>query len=399
MTAPEGFWDCSPEAGAARSTTWRQFVMKEKQAWIKEQEKNQLYTADLGTLIRYAVAEKKKSIVALVKEMMELSRGAGRLSPRDYFRFQLYDDERHTPESRKRFLSSSLHWPITDKCSPIEWRATTEDKWLSYRILAGFGLPVPQTQAVVDKTYRTFADDPKISTTAEMEAFLRDTARFPIFAKPNGEMGSFGAFIVTGFEDGKATFSDGRVYSCTELVDDVIGISPYLFQNTIENHEQIRKFASSTATVRTVNLVAPDRVMTPFALLKIPVGDNIADNYWRTGNLVADIDLETGELRRVVRGVGIELEELEDHPDTGDRLLGMTLPYWRELLDLNTAAARLFAPIRYQSLDICLTDSGPMIVEINSGGDTNLPQLAGARGMLTDEVKAFFESCGYKFRK
>lgn len=373
--------------------------MTDKQAWIKAQEKNQQYTADLGELFRYALNVKKKPLVPLIKEMIELARGAGRLSPRDYFRFQLYDDQLHSPESRKRFISGKLHWPITNKCSPVEWRATTEDKWLSYNILANFGLPVPRTQAVVDKTYRTFGDDTKISTTGEMEEFLRDKARFPIFAKPNSEMGSFGAFIITGGGDGEVTLSDGRTISCAELVDDIIGISSYLFQDIIENHEQIRKFAKGAATIRTVNMVSPDRVMTPFMLLKIPVGENIADNYWRTGNLVADIDVEKGEIRRVVRGVGIELEEFENHPDTGDRLLGMKLPYWRELRDLNKVAARLFAPIRYQSLDICLTDSGPIIVEINSGGDTNLPQLASGRGMLTDEVKAFFQSCGYKFKK
>lgn len=373
--------------------------MAKKQAWIKAQEKNQQYTAKMAELIRYAVVEKKKSPLALIKEMVELVRGCGKLSPRDYYKFQLYDDQIHTPESKKRFVSGRLHWPITNKCSPVEWRAATEDKWLSYNILAGFGLPVPQTQAVVDKTYRTFGGDTKISTAREMEEFLRDKARFPIFAKPNSEMGSFGAFIITGFGNSGATLSDRRTVSCAELVDDIIGISSYLFQEVIENHQQIRKFAKHAATIRTINLVSTDRVRTPFMLLKIPVGENIADNYWRTGNIVADIDVDKGELRRIVRGVGIELEELEDHPDTGERLLGMKLPYWQELQDLNKVAARLFAPIRYQSLDICVTDSGPVIVEINSGGDFNLPQIASGKGMLTDEVRAFFESCGFKFKK
>lgn len=373
--------------------------MAEKQAWIKAQEKNQQYSAELGPLIRYAVTEKKKSLVSLVTEMVELALGSGRLSPRDYFKFQLYDDQMHTPDSRRKFISGDLHWPITDKCSPVEWRATTEDKWLSYNILAGFGLPVPRTQAVIDKTHRMFRGNTRISTAEEMERFLRDEAHFPIFAKPNSEMGSFGAFVITGFGDEGAMLSDGRTASCAELVDDIIGVSPYLFQDVVENHELIRKFARRTATIRTINMVASDRVMTPFMLLKIPVGENIADNYWRAGNIVADIDVSEGAVRRVVRGVGIELEELEDHPDTGDRLLGMKLPYWQELQDLNEAAARLFAPIRYQSLDICVTDAGPVVVEINSGGDFNLPQIASGKGMLTDEARAFFESCGFKFRK
>ena len=208
--------------------------MSDKQAWIKAQEKNQLYTADFGALIHYALTETKKSPVALVKEIVELARGSGKLSPRDYFRFQLYDDQFHSPESKKRFISGKRHWPITNKCSPVEWRATTEDKWLSYNILANFGLPVPRTQAVIDKTNRTFGDDDRISTAGEMESFLLGKARFPIFAKPNSEMGSFGAFIITGFGDGGVALSDGKTVSCAELVDDIIGISSYLFQDIIE---------------------------------------------------------------------------------------------------------------------------------------------------------------------
>jgi hypothetical protein len=50
-------------------------------------------------------------------------------------------------------------------------------------------------------------------------------------------------------------------------------------------------------------------------LLKIPAATSIADNYWRPGNLLADLDPMTGVIRRVVRGKGLELEELSKHPE------------------------------------------------------------------------------------
>ena len=69
----------------------------------------------------------------------------------------------------------------------------------------------------------------------------------------------------------------------------------------------------------------------------------------------------------------------------------------RELRDLNAACARLFAPIRYHSLDIAITDKGPVVIEINFGGGFDLPQFATGKGLLTDEIRGFFESRGYNF--
>jgi hypothetical protein len=67
---------------------------------------------------------------------------------------------------------------------------------------------------------------------------------------------------------------------------------------------------------------------------KIPVGTNIADNFWRPGSLLADVDQDDGRVRRVVRGVGAEQAEVELHPDTGQRLRDVTLPDWPRLKSL-----------------------------------------------------------------
>jgi hypothetical protein len=99
----------------------------------------------------------------------------------------------------------------------------------------------------------------------------------------------------------------------------------------------------------------------------------------------------------VVRGKGLDLEELNDHPQTGKPLVGLALPHWSKLRKINDACARLFAPMRYLSLDIALTADGPVIVEVNMGGGFDLPQLASGSGLLTDEFVSFFQACGYKF--
>ncbi len=185
--------------------------------------------------------------------------------------------------------------------------------------------------------------------------------------------------------------------SFDQLFERVIGSRTFLVQAFIENHPAIRTFSNYVATVRTVNLVKSDEVSTPYTLLKIPSATSIADNYWRPGNLLADVDPDTGVIRRVVRGKGLDLEELSNHPETGKPLVGFALPHWSELRKINEACARLFAPLRYLSLDIALTPDGPLIVEVNMGGGFDLPQLARGSGLLTDEFVSFFKECGYKF--
>lgn len=357
----------------------------------------QKFKPNLVAMMQFAKQETGKSEIAQAKEVFRLRRGDGIIGFDEYYLYRLYDDRLYTPETRAQFLGERTHWPLCEKCADVHWRATTEDKWLAYTLLAQFGLRVPRTLAVVDRSQRDFARTRKLTSAADLAAFLRETT-LPIFVKPNGELGSFGAFVIEAFENNEIRIDQNRRMSPEDLFTKVLGERTYLLQEMVRNHPDIASFAKYVATIRTMNLVWPDRVDVPFTIVKIPVGDNIADNYWRKGNLIADIDPASGEIRRVVSGKGETFKLHENHPVTGQRLIGFKIPMWREVLAANLACARAFAPVRYQSLDIAITPDGPSIIEINSGGAFMLPQIASGRGFLTPYVRRFFEDCGWKFK-
>src|SRR3546814_19828691 len=96
----------------------------------------------------------------------------------------LYDDSLHDAAAKERFISERLHWPITNLCSDITWRAATEDKWLSYKLLQHLGVATPQTLAVIDRSVRTFGPDRHLASAAELRDFPSVSA-FPTFAKSN----------------------------------------------------------------------------------------------------------------------------------------------------------------------------------------------------------------------
>jgi len=366
-----------------------------QEATIFSDQENQYHRrSSMAASLRLASQKTGKTPLSMVFDYWKVRKSIGKLSIGDFFNYRLYED-RYSKSDREAFVSDSLHWPITDLCSDITWRSNTEDKWLSYELLNRHGLRTPVTLAVVDKGLRDYGNHLKISDAGSLGDFLGKVESFPIFAKPNREMASFGVFIVTGFDNGIASLGEQGEFTCEDVMEKVIGEKCYLFQELIENHPEIRKLTDFTPTVRTMNLVDNDRIITPVTLLKIPVGENIADNYWREGNLLCNLNPDSGEILRVIRGKGPEMEELEDHPETGAKLLGLAWPYWQELRALNEACARFFAPVRYQSLDIAVAPDGPLVVEINSGGSFELPQLASAEGFLSPEVSRFFQSCGW----
>jgi glutathione synthase/RimK-type ligase-like ATP-grasp enzyme len=346
-------------------------------------------------------AQKKcgKHPFSIITDISRLLRGNGRLTRQEYFMYQLYDDEKYSKEDKGKFISEKIHWPVTHTCCDMSWSALAEDKWLCYKFLESFDIRVPETIAVIDKTFRSFGSIPKISSPMELKDFFGKNPGYPIFAKPNAGIGSFGAFIITGIDDTHVFLDQSEPLTFDNLFEELIGERTFLLQSFIKNHPVISAFSQYLATIRAVNFVKSDSVVTPFYVLKIPSSSNIADNYWRKGNIIADLDPGSGVIRRAIRGRGIDTEELDNHPETGDKLVGLQLPYWNELKNVNHICARLFAPVRYNTLDIALTQDGPMVIEVNTGGSFELPQLASGSGFLTEEICDFLESCGWKFRK
>lgn len=77
------------------------------------------------------------------------------------------------------------------------------------------------------------------------------------------------------------------------------------------------------------------------------------------------------------------------HPVSGQRIVDETIPGWSRVVDLVRDVSSLFAPVRYQSMDIAILPGGPTVIEVNTGGAFNLPQLASGCGFLSDTVLEF----------
>jgi glutathione synthase/RimK-type ligase-like ATP-grasp enzyme len=365
--------------------------MTESKATIDVEKENADF--DLAKSLAGATQATGKKPLAQVSEIAKLTFGGGKLTPEEYFNFHLYDDGKFTMEDKKKFLGKKAQDVILRRINPLEWWSIPHDKLVLYGLLAGLTYAVPTTQALFHP-FRRFGEVPALRSTEALAAFLRDGMRYPFFGKPVAGIHSVGVSSVTAYDADAdvLVLSNGARVPVESYVAELEQFfkDGYIFQDRLVPHPALLElFGDRIATVRIVVLLTEEGPTITHCLLKVPAGDNIADNFWRQGNLLAALDVETGRILRVVQGFGIEELEIENHPDTGGRLLDFVLPDWERVKGLCLACAAAIPGLKMQAWDIAIGPQGPVMVEVNIGGDFNLPQIA-TRSGLNDGLFAEF---------
>ncbi len=325
------------------------------------------------------------------------ARGPGDLTRDEFFYYRLYDPavDRH---ERQRFLGKAVQVRMHRACNDSRWLAPIHDKALYYTVMRGLGLPIPETVAAFERTGRTFFW-PSLRHEDELRAVLMSPRSYPLFAKPIDGIYSIGALELLGVEGETVRLKGGARASVDDVIQFIVafGRHGYLFQKRLAPHPLLaERFGQTLGSIRLLVLEGPGGATVESAVAKIPRPGNVADNYWRPGNMVASLDLQLGAIRRVVSGVGEDMVEHDEHPDTNGDLIGFVMPLWDQAVRLCLAGAKAFPGVRTQSWDVAVTPSGPVLLEVNFGGDLNLHQLAHRRGALSDSFAAHLRRCGYR---
>jgi hypothetical protein len=115
--------------------------------------------------------------------------------------------------------------------------------------------------------------------------------------------------------------------------------------------------------------------------------------------MLGAIELKTGLISRVVRGTGVEMNLNEAHPDTRRPIIDTLIPQREALTRLAVSAAEILPGFRTQSWDVAIAAEGPVLLEVNYGGDLNLAQLAHGAGVLDERYTEHLARCGYRSRE
>jgi hypothetical protein len=354
---------------------------------------------DIVGSMQAAAAAHGKSLRAQVGEIWRLRFGPGKLAPDEYYAYQLYDDRRFSFADKRAFLGRAVQTRIIRQGNrALEWWMVAHDKLLFYSMLKGLGLPVPESVALYHGT-RRFGAVGVLASPDELARHLRTGLPYPCFGKPVTGIRSVGVAALEAYrkEDDALILHDGTTVGVEAFVREIEPYRKegYLFQEMLRPHAELEAVCGPrVSTVRLIVLLEDQGPSVLHALWKVPLGANPADNFWRPGNMLAALDAASGRVGRVIQGVGPDQRQLDRHPETGQPLLGMALPDWNAAVELCLSAAKALPGLRMQAWDVAPTDRGPVLVEVNIGGDFNLPQLAHARGLMDERFRRFLASCG-----
>ena len=101
-----------------------------------------------------AAVESNKSMFRQMLEYYRIRKTPGHLLMKDYFKYRLYDYERYTFEEKCQFVSDTFYHQTIRNCCDPRWWILADDKFWSYQLLSLNGMPVPETQAVIQNGTR-----------------------------------------------------------------------------------------------------------------------------------------------------------------------------------------------------------------------------------------------------
>lgn len=313
---------------------------------------------------------------------------ARRFSPSEILELDLLDVSKSRRDIDK-IISKEDMVQLQRSFNPVELTNQTENKLEFERLCAEWGLPSARTVATVetDPHLRVSLNREEIAGSDVINALV---ARLPP-----------GAYVIKP-RDG-ALGRGVLVFSCGGIDPERIGkllkvhlgrhgdFDSWLVQPKLINHEDVTRISPSPAlqTVRLVTYVDGNRDVR-ILLAGWRVADETAefDNFGGSAknNVFCAIDPADGTIQKCFmksrHPFGFGLHEVERHPVTGQRLVGLQPPMWSEVVKLGTSAALAFLPSRCLGWDIAKTSAGAVLIEANRYWDPHFEDVVEMRRTL-----------------
>jgi hypothetical protein len=309
-------------------------------------------------------------------------------------RLRLFDDKLYAAANKKSFIGARANRDIAVAVNyRHDWFGLLANKIASVAYLTTFGLPTIPLVAVYANNVGRPAQR-LLRSPETLRSFLKDPDNYPLFGKPTEGYQSLGSAALTSYDPSteEISFVSGRKLAVDYFATYIANHYQrgYLFQRLLLPHANVRALCGDRlATLRVLTIATEAGPKVARAAWKIPAGPNAADNYWRFGNILAQLDLASGRIMRAFSGSGMDLTERHAHPDTRVALVGFQIPNWTDILEVALQGARLMHHVPMIGWDIAPTPDHATIVEMNETPDCFLHQLADGRGMLDDEFTNF----------
>ncbi|MBN2284945.1 MAG: hypothetical protein JXI43_00755 [Tissierellales bacterium] len=296
-----------------------------------------------------------------------------------------------------KFISKRRMLEIQKTLNPVSWESLTEDKGIFYRYCIELGLPVPQLYAIFFRHTPGYTENVLFLTSrGDWISFIDRDLPSEFVVKPARGVYGYGIMFFSRTRDGKyMEASQGTLCNAESIYNFMLlhqDYETFVIQERLINHPELEALSDTDylQTVRVLTFIdqkGQSRILHAF--FKPIVGNNIVDNHEHgsTGNLLAEISLDTGILKTAVKLTpnASGIKTVPFHPVTGKSFENFRIPLWEDICKLVREVSLKFLPLRIVGWDIAITPKGLFIIEGNCYPDpTNfhqnmdviLPQLA-----------------------
>jgi alpha-L-glutamate ligase-like protein len=259
------------------------------------------------------------------------------------------------------------------RCNPRRRFPLVDDKLLTKQLALKYGIPTPPLYHVVSHH----------GDIARLEKALADRQEFVL--KPARGCGGSGIILVTDRRDGKFVTQSGKLISKDDIryhVSDILsgiysleGIEDKAVVEGLIHPDQV--FGSVTYEgVPDVRIIVY-RGIPAMAMVRLPTKQSDGKANLHRGAVGVGIDIGRGKTLNGVSRSGA----ITHHPDTGQSLRGIEIPFWEKML-LMAAKCTEMAGLGYLGVDLVIDkDDGPVLLELNARPGLQI-QVANRRGLL-----------------
>lgn len=318
--------------------------------------------SQLTNYVRFATENRRETGRGVAELLGDLSvilkRG---ITPSEYYRLSMYES---VPRD---YVSVREYVDLERRLNPRQTGVVNFDKWHQYCFFKGLGLPTPEVFGFLSGRRGMLEGLPFAGDVSALLDML-DRHEKPVVIKPFGGGHGRGFDLITDSSSGDRTITSKKkgVIAVEDFLRSVAADPEGLiFQAHIKQHGLLSlfsKLAVNTLRVLTT-LTETGGVEFPAVILKLAQGDSLVDNVG-AGGIAAHMSLHTGKLSTGFVWPGKEL--YEQHPESGTAIKDFVVPFWREALELAERAHRNLTSARSIGWDIAITDTGPLLVEMNS---------------------------------
>lgn len=260
-----------------------------------------------------------------------------------------------------------------NRLNPSPFRKITQHKLSEKALLTLRGISTPEFLGFYHPDRGGDTNDRPLRNALDLTAFLQGYIEKRLcFKAAEGSGGSKFAALNVVMNEGRLELHhplSNEVYSVAEWTERLKNFrSGTIIEEYLTQHSALARLnPDSVNTLRLIVIHTKDGFVTRGGMLRVGRAGSQVDNT-STGGLACPIDIDTG---RVVEALDLSIERnsYDAHPDTGAILKGFEIPFWPECIGLANRAVAAFPQMNFCGIDIAVTPSGPIVIELNSDPD------------------------------